>query len=209
MLEGLIEQTVSWTMQVISNLGYFGIFLTMMIESASVPLPSEIIMPFSGFLVSKGEFSFIPTVVVGAFGNLVGSILMYCLGYFGQEAVIKRFIRGWGKLLITEDELETGEKWFRRYGDQIVLGSRVLPAVRTFISLPAGIAKVPFIRFCILTFVGSLIWATFLTFLGVKLGENWMVLEPFFRKFDVFIVFGGIIILIAYFYHKYRKVFNG
>jgi len=207
MLEGLIEQTVSWTMQVISNLGYFGIFLTMMIESASVPLPSEIIMPFSGFLVSKGEFSFIPTVVVGAFGNLVGSILMYCLGYFGQEAVIKRFIRGWGKLLITE--LETGEKWFRRYGDQIVLGSRVLPAVRTFISLPAGIAKVPFIRFCILTFVGSLIWATFLTFLGVKLGENWMVLEPFFRKFDVFIVFGGIIILIAYFYHKYRKVFNG
>ena len=209
MLEGLIEQTVSWTMQVISNLGYFGIFLTMMIESASVPLPSEIIMPFSGFLVSKGEFSFIPTVVVGAFGNLVGSILMYCLGYFGQEAVIKRFIRGWGKLLITEDELETGEKWFRRYGDQIVLGSRVLPAVRTFISLPAGIAKVPFIRFCILTFVGSLIWATFLTFLGVKLGENWMVLEPFFRKFDVFIVLGVIIILIAYFYHKYRKAFNG
>src|SRR3972149_1329241 len=104
MLEGLIEQTVSWTMQVISNLGYFASFLTMMIESASVPLPSEIIMPFSGFLVSKGEFSFIPTVVVGAFGNLVGSILMYCLGYFGQEAVIKRFIRGWGKLLIVEDD---------------------------------------------------------------------------------------------------------
>ena len=163
-------------------------------------------MPFSGFLVASGMFDFWLVVVVGAAGNLAGSALMYGVGFYGQETVVRKFVRGWGRFLVTEEELDLGEKWFRKYGDIIVLVSRVMPVVRTFISLPAGVAKVNFLKFSFLTFFGSLIWSAFLAYLGVKLGENWSFLEPIFRKFDIIIVFLGIIVVGAYFYLKFRKI---
>jgi len=207
MLESLIEPIVTWTVRTIETLGYVGVFLTMAIESASIPLPSEIIMPFSGFLVAQGKFNLYLVVLVGAAGNLFGSILMYFLGYYGQEAVVKKLVRGPGRILISEEELNFGESWFRRYGDITIFVSRILPVARTFISLPAGMSKLPFLKFCILTFTGSLIWSTFLTLIGVKLGENWNSLESVFRKFDILIVVVAIIVLAGYFYHKYRKFF--
>jgi len=205
MLEAILEGIISWTLNTISTLGYFGIFLTMAIESASIPLPSEVIMPFSGFLVSEGKFNFWWVVTAGAIGNLAGSILMYWIGFFGQESVVRRFVKGWGSLLIDEKELAISEKWFRKYGATIILLSRVMPVVRTFISLPAGIAKVNFSKFVSLTFIGCFIWSAFLTYLGVKLGENWTFLEPTFRKFDIVIVILGIIVLGIYFYIKLKK----
>jgi membrane protein DedA with SNARE-associated domain len=205
MVDASLGAIASWVLHTISSLGYFGIFLTMAIESASIPLPSEVIMPFSGFLVSTGKLAFWFVVAAGAAGNLTGSLLMYWLGFYGQEKVVRRFVRGWGRILINDDELNIGERWFRKYGVQIVILSRVLPVVRTFISLPAGVARVNFPKFVFLTFVGCFFWSAFLTYLGVKLGENWGFLEPFFRRFDIAIVVLGIIVLGVYLYLKYKR----
>ncbi|OGY27137.1 MAG: hypothetical protein A2Z11_03210 [Candidatus Woykebacteria bacterium RBG_16_43_9] len=206
MVEGVIGLIVAWVVDVISSLGYLGIFITMAIESASIPLPSEIIMPFSGFLVSQGKFNFYLVITAGGAGNLFGSILMYALGYWGQETFVKRFVRGWGRILISEHELIRGEKWFRRYGDFIVFTSRVLPVARTFISLPAGIAKVDFKKFCAFTLAGSMAWSAFLTFIGVKLGDNWSILEPIFRKFDIAFMLLAIIVAGGYLFFRFRRL---
>lgn len=206
MLEGLIEPIAAWTIRTIENFGYFGIFITMAIESASIPLPSEIIMPFSGFLVSQGKLNFILVAFTGAAGNLFGSIIMYGFGYWGQEALVRKFVRGPGRILIDEHELAIAEKWFRKWGDLIVLVSRILPVVRTFISLPAGVAKVPFVRFCVLTFIGSFFWSAFLTYIGVVFGENWQVLEPLFRRFDYLILLVIFAVGATYLYLKFNRL---
>ena len=202
----ILEILTTFITNLVSDFGYFGIFLAMTIESASIPLPSEIIMPFTGFLVSQGRFDFWAVVFVGALGNLAGSWIMYWFGYWGQEVVVRKFIRNYGKfILVSEVELDRTEKWFRRWGDWIVFISRVLPIVRTFISVPAGIARVNFLRFSILTFVGSFVWSTLLTYIGFVLGENWDSIEPIFRKFDYLIVFAGLTVLGILIYHKYKE----
>lgn len=200
---GIIESIVVWITSVISTLGYPGIILTMAIESALIPLPSEIIMPFSGFLVSQGRFEFWLVGLSGAMGNVLGSWVAYFLGYVGEGVVVRKFISRYGKyILLSEHELDRSEALFRKYGDGIVFFSRILPAVRTVISLPCGIAKLPFVKFTLLTFLGSLAWSYFLAYLGVLLGENWDVLRPIFRKFDLAIIFVVIIILAWYIYRR-------
>ncbi len=181
----------------------------MAIESALIPLPSEGIMPFSGYLVSTGQFNLHLVALAGAFGNLIGSLLAYALGYWGHEKLVRRFIRRWGKwILLTEDELDHAEKLLHKYKDWVVLGSRVVPGVRTVISLPCGIAKLPLLRFSALTFLGSLVWSYFLAFIGMKLGENWESLGGIFHKLDAVII---VLILAAggaYIWYKLRKKGN-
>ena len=205
MPEGIIESIVSWVTSFISTLGYPGIIITMAIESALIPLPSEIIMPFSGFLVSHGQFDFWLVGLSGAFGNVLGSWVAYALGYYGESTVVRKFIAKYGKfILISEHELEKSETLFRKYGDAIVFFSRIIPAVRTVISLPCGIAKLPFLKFTILTFFGSLLWSFFLTYLGVLLGENWEILRPIFRKFDLVIIASFIMVLGWYLFTRVK-----
>ena len=206
MEQSFLEIIVFWVMGVISTLGYPGIFLLMTLESALIPIPSEIIMPFSGFLVAEGRFSLWAIVVTGALGNLFGSWLAYALGYWGEKALVRKLVAKYGKfILLTEDEFDNSLKLFNRYGQWVAAVSRVLPAIRTVISLPAGIAKLNFIKFSALTFFGSLIWSFFLGYLGVILGQNWQIIRPYFRKFDVFIVAVFIIFVGAYIYHKLKK----
>lgn len=206
MSEGVIEAIVVWITSFISTIGYPGIVIMMAIESALIPLPSEIIMPFSGFLVSQGRFDFWLVGLCGAVGNLLGSWIAYSIGYFAEGVVVRRLVAKYGKfVLLSEEELEKSERLFRKYGDAIVFFSRVLPAVRTVISLPCGIAKLPFIKFTVLTFLGSLIWSYFLAYLGVLLGENWEILRPIFRKFDLAIVAATIIIVGWYIYYHIKK----
>ncbi len=200
----MLEHIANWVIHVISTLGYPGIILTMAIESALIPLPSEIIMPFSGYLVSTGRFNIHLVALSGALGNLIGSLLAYALGYWGHERVVRRLIRKFGKFfLISEHELDVCEQWLRKYNDLVVMGSRVLPGVRTVISLPAGIAKLPLLRFCVLTFIGSLIWSYALAYIGVVMGENWESLKPLFHRFDAVIV---IAILAAGGYYVWYKI---
>lgn len=200
----MVELIGSWIIQFISSLGYVGIFILMTLESALIPIPSEITMPFSGSLAALGRFNFWIVVFAGTLGNLVGSLLAYWLGWWGQEAVVRKVIVKYGKyFLISEHEYDQSERWFRKHGEPIVFVSRILPVIRTFISLPAGIAKMNLTRFCIYTTVGSLLWSYFLTYVGVVLGNNWKSLEGYFHKFDVVIVIVG---LLGVFWYVQRKL---
>ncbi|OGD92923.1 hypothetical protein A2697_05350 [Candidatus Curtissbacteria bacterium RIFCSPHIGHO2_01_FULL_41_44] len=206
MEQSFLEVIVFWVMGIISQFGYPGIFLLMALESALIPIPSEVIMPFSGFLVSEGRFSLMGVVLAGALGNLVGSWAAYALGYWAHDKVIRRLVKKYGQfVLLTENEYDHALKLFSRNGQLFVAISRLLPAVRTVISLPAGVAKLSLVKFSLLTFFGCLIWSYFLAAIGVKLGENWVVIRPYFRKFDIAIVAIIIILILVYIYRKFRN----
>jgi membrane protein DedA with SNARE-associated domain len=183
----------------INTFGLWAVFALMTAESALIPIPSEITMPFAGFLASRGFFSFWILVLVGALANLAGSLLAYWLGYAKGEEWVRLAIKRWGKwLLIREREFDHAKNWFQTHGQWIALGSRILPVVRTFISLPAGIAKMNLPLFSLLTFIGSFVWSAFLAYLGLKLGQNWLVIEPYFRKFQFLIIGLGVAAVALY-----------
>jgi len=206
MEQSFLEIVVFWVMGVISTLGYPGIFLLMTLESALIPIPSEIIMPFSGFLVSESRFSLWAVALAGAIGNLVGSWLAYALGFYGGKTFVQKMIIKYGRfILLTEEDFISSLKLFSKYGQWTAAIARVLPALRTFISLPAGIAKLQFWKFSALTFFGSLIWSFFLAYIGFILGENWQIIRPYFRKFDLVIIAITIIFVGVYVYYKLKR----
>ena len=174
MLEKLITLIAVWIMGVISSMGYAGIVLLMAIESACIPLPSEIIMPFAGFLVFKGELVLWIVAVAGALGCVLGSIPAYYLGMYGGRPLVEKY----GKyVLISHKDLNMADDWFAKHGDIIIFIARLLPAVRTFIAFPAGVARMNMPKFIAYTFVGSLIWCFVLAYIGMKFGENWVMLK--------------------------------
>jgi membrane protein DedA with SNARE-associated domain len=186
---------------VISKSGYWGIILLMGIESACIPLPSEVIMPFSGYLAYSGRFRLSWVALAGALGCNVGSLVAYCIGAWGGRPLVERFGR---YVLLTHHDLEVADRWFVRYGDSTVFFSRLLPVVRTFIALPAGITRMNFLRFNVYTFLGSLPWCWALAYAGMKLGERWATLRTYFHRFDVFL--GAVLILgAAWFVHSRWK----
>lgn len=172
----IIRPLIEFIISFISRVGYLGIFFLMVLESAMIPIPSEIIMPFSGFLVSAGKFGPILVVLAGSLGNLVGSILTY---YFGLK-VGRAFIIKYGKYVFFKKEhLEFTERLFKNYGDKISFVGRLLPVIRTYVSLPAGIGRTNFIKFVFYTLIGSLIWNSVLTFAGMQLGNNWKNIDRY------------------------------
>lgn len=176
------------------------------IESANIPLPSEIIMPFSGFLVSTGKFTLVGVALAGSIGGTLGSLLSYSLGYYGGDKFVRQLIRKYGKyLLVYEYELDEANHWFRKHGQIVTFTSRLLPMVRTFISLPAGISKMNVKEFTFFAFLGTFIWSLPLAYLGKILGDNWSNLGKYFHKFDIAIVIFGIIAIIWYIQHKVKK----
>lgn len=192
-MEALLNWLSSIVTHVIEATGYLGISFLMIIESANIPVPSEVIMTFSGFLAYSGTFNFYLVVLSGAVGNLVGSLISYYLGYFGG----RKFLEKYGKFLfLHQRDLETANRWFKKRGDVIVFFSRVTPIVRTFISFPAGVVRMNIWKFSVYTFFGSLIWSWLLAFLGFRAGESWEFLSPYFRKFDwlilALIIGGGV-----------------
>jgi membrane protein DedA with SNARE-associated domain len=170
----------------ISRSGYLGIVFLMAIESACIPLPSEVIMPFSGYLVSVGRFGLWGAAVAGALGCNIGSIIAYYVGAVGGRPLAERYGH---YVLVTRHDLEVADRWFAHYGDWAVFFARLLPMIRTFIALPAGISRMNFLRFNLFTFLGSLPWCFALAYAGMKLGERWKTLEPYFHRFDsVFVI---------------------
>ena len=206
MIETLIGFLSHIAITIISTLGYFGVGLAMAIESANIPLPSEIIMPFSGFLVSTGRFHLWGVVLAGSIGGTIGSLLSYALGYYGGETVIRGLIRKYGKyLLIFEYELDEAEHWFASHGQLVTFTARLLPVIRTFISLPAGMSKMDVKKFAFFAFLGTLVWSIPLAYIGKVLGDNWHSLGDYFHKFDLLIVIVGVVTVAAYVYHKLKK----
>jgi len=194
-----IEVGVNLILQFISISGYFSVFFLMMLESAFLPVPSEVVMPFSGYLVWKGEFNFWYTVLAGTIGNVVGSIIAYLIGlYIGREFIVK-----YGKyLLLKEKYVNLTERWFHDYGNKAIFFSRLLPVVRTVISLPAGIGKMDFKKFIIYTFVGSLPWCYALTYFGVMLENRWMVIFNYGHALDFVVVLGLGVFIVWHIQHR-------
>jgi membrane protein DedA with SNARE-associated domain len=178
----------------------------MAIESANIPLPSEIIMPFTGYMVSIGKFSFWPAVFSGAIGGTIGSLLSFALGYYGGESLIRKLIRKYGKyVLVFEYELDEAMHWFKKYGQFVTFTARLFPVVRTFISLPAGMSRMDPKKFTLFAFLGSLIWCIPLTFIGMQMGAHWQSIGGYFRKFDYLIAILFVGLGIFYIYHKITK----
>jgi membrane protein DedA with SNARE-associated domain len=173
---------LEWLEHVITNYlgqyGYQAVFVLMLLESACIPIPSEVTMVFGGFLVSRGDLNFFWVAMVGTIANVVGSWLAYWVGYVGGRPLINR----WGRFIfLREHELDRAHDWFERRGELAVFVSRLLPVIRTFISLPAGVARMNFWKFTLYTFLGCLPWTFALTWAGMLLGENW---ETFLRYGD-------------------------
>jgi len=207
MIDQIITFLTHLIIQTISSTGYMGIFILMSLESVLIPIPSEVTMPFSGYLATTGRFNLWSVILIGALANLVGSILAYFLGSWGQEHLVRKLIRNYGKyLFISEKEFNHSEHWFRKHGEKIVFFSRLLPVVRTFISLPAGIAQMNFLKFSVLTFFGSLIWSALLTYIGFILGKNWQSLEIYYRKFEIFIFIVGVGAIFYYVLHRWHSL---
>ena len=200
MIAWIIEILARFVIDTISASGYLGIVALMGIESACIPLPSEIIMPFSGYLVFRGDFELFRVALAGGFGCVVGSVPAYYLGLYGGRPLVERY----GKyVLISHRDLDIADRWFERYGDWAIFFSRLLPVVRTFISFPAGVARMNFSRFVTYTFIGSFPWCLGLAYIGMKLGENWDTLGVYFHRFDIVI---GILIALGVIYYIWHHL---
>ncbi len=193
MIAKILAALSAFIVHVISSGGYLGILALMTIESACIPLPSEVIMPFSGYLAYTGRFHLLWVATVGALGCNLGSLIAYEIGAYGGRPLVERY---GSYVLLSRRELDIADHFFARWGGATVFFSRLLPVVRTFIALPAGIARMPRARFHLYTFVGSWPWCLGLAWVGMKLGEKWETdprLKAWFHRLDV--VIGGVILL--------------
>ncbi|HEV2320888.1 MAG TPA: DedA family protein [Gammaproteobacteria bacterium] len=172
---------------VIGSLGYGGVVLLMAIESACIPLPSEVTLPFAGYLVFKGELSLWGVALAGAIGCVLGSLVAYAVGAWGGRPLAEKYGR---YLLISSRDLSLADRWFARHGDITIFVGRLLPVVRTFIAFPAGVARMALGKFVVYSFLGSLIWCWALAWIGARLGEHWDSLGTYFHRFDALILAG-------------------
>jgi membrane protein DedA with SNARE-associated domain len=196
-IASITDPLVNAAVDVVDALGLPGVFVLMLLESACIPVPSEATMLFAGFNVSRGEYSLIAAVLVGTGANLVGSWIAYAIGYYGRIDILEKHGR---KLHIKPSHLAWADRWFERHGAATVFFTRMLPIVRTFISLPAGVARMPFWRFSLLTFLGCLPWVFLLTFIGKQVGERWEDWKDHLHYVDYAVaitIVAGIVYLIV------------
>ena len=196
-LASLTDPIVNLAVDVVDAIGLWGVFVLMLLESACIPVPSEATMLFAGFRVAEGEYSLLAATLVGSFANLVGSWIAYGVGYYGRVDILEKHGK---KLHIKPSYLQWADRWFEKHGDATVFFTRMLPIIRTFISLPAGVARMPFWRFSILTFLGCLPWVFLLTWIGKQAGDNWDDWKDSLHYFDyavAAIIVGGVVYLIV------------
>ena len=202
MLHQLIDPILQAIKDGVAAWGYAGVVVMMAIESANIPLPSEAIMPTAGILVQQSKLNFHLAALAGAIGCLIGSIPSYFLGLYGGRPFLEKYGR---LLLLKQRDLDLADKWVDRYGDITFFICRMLPVVRTFISFPAGVLRAHFGMFCLFTFIGSLIWCYFLTWVGIKFGENMEVFVSLWHRFDLAIVLLVVAGGAYYLYHHLKS----
>ena len=200
LLASITDTFVQFATNVVADLGLAGIFLLMLAESACIPIPSEATMLFAGFGVSQGHYSLVAVTVAGVAGNMVGSWLAYGVGYYGRMELVERHAH---RLHIKPSHLAWADRWFDRYGEATVFFTRVLPIIRTFISLPAGVARMPFVRFTVFTLLGCIPWVFMLAFVGDQVGHNWTHWKNNLHYVD-YAVLVGIFALVAYVIYRRR-----
>jgi len=205
---GITEFLVEHITNIISFMGYFGVFIFMTLESMIAPIPSEAVMPFAGFLIAEGQFSFIGVCIASSLGSIIGSTLSYYIGLYGGKPFVNKF----GKyLLLDNHHLEITENFFNKYGEGTIFVSRFIPVVRHLISIPAGVGKMNIVKFLIYTSVGATIWNMFLAYVGFYLKSHWSKVGEYFHVLDIIVLIiltSGIIFFIYKNIKKFKKVVN-
>jgi membrane protein DedA with SNARE-associated domain len=206
MLDQVLTAVATAIVDIISAFGYLGVLSLMALESACIPLPSEVIMPFAGYLASTGRFSLLGAATIGALGCNLGSTIAYYIAVKGGRKAIAR----WGAyVLIRPSDIDSAERFFARYGAAAVLISRLLPVVRTFISVPAGLARMPILKFQLYTFAGSWPWCFGLAYIGFVLGKNWdtnPILRSTMHRLDFIVAFVVIAAAAWFIWTRLRKI---
>jgi membrane protein DedA with SNARE-associated domain len=197
----MFAQLAEWVTALIGKLGYTGVAVLMAMESMIFPIPSELVMPFAGFLVAQGVFTFWGAVIASAIGSLIGSLIMYYVGYFGGGIFVKRYGH---YVLLEEEDLVRADHWFRKHGGLAVFACRFIPVIRHVSSVPAGAARMNLLKFSFYTVLGATIWNTFLLWVGVKLGERWEQITQYTHIFDIVVVVLALLVL-AHLWHKHGK----
>ena len=198
----LTAPIVDFAINLMQSAGYTGVVVLMIAESMILPVPSEAVMPFAGFLIADGTFSWLGVIIFSTVGSIIGSLVSYWIGAAGGRPLVQR----WGKyVLVTHHDLDITDRFFQRYGGWAVFTSRFIPVVRHFISIPAGVAKMPMGKFLLATVVGAAVWNTFLAWVGVKLGENWERIRQYGEKIDIVVLALLVILLAAYIYRHVRQ----
>jgi membrane protein DedA with SNARE-associated domain len=198
----IIEGVIIWAVGLIEKTGYLGIFVTQMLESAAIPIPSEVVLPFSGFLASSGHLNFWGVVFTATFANIVGATAVYFIGLYGGRPILERYGR---YVLVTRESIAKVDHWIESYGSETAFFSRLLPGVRTFSSLIIGATKMNFGKFLLYTSLGSFLWNLPLTYIGLVTGENWNFLRPYFHKFELGLLILFILAIIVFFVRHFRK----
>lgn len=204
----ILSEVILWLGQFavnsISSMGYFGVFFLMILESMIFPMPSELVMPFAGFLAYEGRFSLALVFLVSTLGSIVGSLISYYIGYYGGNKIVLRY----GKyLFLNEKDLKKTQVWFNKKGERTIFIGRLIPVVRHLISIPAGIGKMDLTKFCIYTTLGALLWNAFLAYLGYLLGKNWNLVRHYTEPISI-IVAAVIVIVAIYFVYSHMKSYK-
>lgn len=189
----LLEQIGGWIESLIAAIGYPGIVLAMALENIFPPIPSEAVLPFAGALSAKGEMNFWGAVAAGTAGSLIGAVVLYAIGYFAREAGARRIVEAYGKyVFISERDLDRGAAWFEKYGEAIIFFGRLIPLIRSIVSVPAGYTRMNIVRFLIYTTLGTTLWNLILTYIGRVLGENWADISEMTAPYE-----NGVLIALA------------
>jgi membrane protein DedA with SNARE-associated domain len=199
---GITEFLAQYITQFMASTGYITVFIAMTMESMVLPVPSEAVMPFAGFLVAEGKFTLLLVILISTLGSIVGSLISYAIGYYGEKAIIQKYGH---ILLLDQDELEATEKFFNKYGEAAIFICRFIPVVRHLISIPAGFARMNIYRFCIFTVLGAGMWNAFLAYTGFYLKSNWEAVMKFSKFVDIAVILILILLLSYYIYRHISK----
>jgi len=197
---GITEFLATYITAFIDKTGYISVFILMIMESMVFPVPSEAVMPFAGFLIEEGRFSFFMVIFISTLGSIIGSLISYCIGLWGGEPFIRRFGR---YLLLNNDDLEFSRRFFDRYGEITIFISRFIPVVRHLISIPAGFGKMNIVRFSIYTVIGAGLWNAFLAWVGFKTRQNWTVVMKYSSVIDHAVL---AILAVFFIYFVWRHI---
>ncbi|BDA68568.1 putative DedA [Rivularia sp. IAM M-261] len=197
---------LDWITNIISSMGYLGIVLLMLLENIFPPIPSEVIMPLAGFTVQKGELNLFLIIIAGTLGSVLGAFPWYYLGKFVGENRLKNWINRYGKwLTLSGNDIDKSKQWFKKYGNSIVLFGRLVPAIRTYISIPAGFEEMGFLPFILYSTIGTLIWVGFLSYAGYTLGQNYQLVKKYLTPISIVVVVVLTISLGIWLFRRYKQ----
>jgi membrane protein DedA with SNARE-associated domain len=203
----MLEQLSGLISHLIQSTGYFGIFGLMVLNSTAIPIPSEVTLPFAGFLANQGSLSLILVIITGILGDLVGSIIGYSIGYFLEENLLLTLIKKYGKfILVTEHDYEKITGWIKKHGAPVVFFGKALPGVKSFVAVAAGITRVKFTKFVISNVLAAVVYVSAVSYFGFYLGSKWSTLGTYFRKFELVIIVFVILVGLGYINYKLKII---